>query len=420
MPVKNYRQLTLIAKLEGTYGSDSSPTGADAILAWNVSIKPLQNSKKERSIITPYFAAKPFVLTERHTSISFEVELAGSGTAGLAPQWGKLIQACGMAENLITSSAATTIEATYDKVGAPTGSFTYTTTTAPTGTVDRLVTLACTTAGGSGVAKFTVSAPAISSPSVAAYNQTNVIMTSGTAFTLADGAQITPTIGTSFAVGDTYTIQLYSQTQALYTPTSPRANHKSISIYCNIDGELHKITGCRGSYKLSMSSNNIPSISFDFIGQFVTPTATAAPTPDYTPWKDPKPVDSTNTIYVSFFNQTLVMSSFGLDCAVQKGLIERVGATPEVRISDRTVSFDISVEAPAVGTLNLYDKAFNANYGYFLLQQGASAGNIVRLIAPKNQIDAPSPKNEQNDYLVDVKANCLPVYGDDEFSIGVM
>lgn len=89
----------LLAKIQATHGVDPQPTAADnAIEVSDLSVKPIAGSKKERKVVRPYFGAKPALFADQHMEISFKVELAGSGTAGVAPAFSHLLRACSLAE----------------------------------------------------------------------------------------------------------------------------------------------------------------------------------------------------------------------------------------------------------------------------------------------------------------------------------
>jgi hypothetical protein len=47
------------------------------------------------------------LLARTRVEVSFEVELAGSGTAGTAPAYGPVLRSCGLSETLVTSTSAT-------------------------------------------------------------------------------------------------------------------------------------------------------------------------------------------------------------------------------------------------------------------------------------------------------------------------
>jgi len=94
-----FRKLVLLAKTETTPGTDAVPTGAaNAILATNVSFTPIEGEEVDRDLMLPYLGDNGIVLAGTHAKIDFEIEIAGSGTAGTAPAYGPLLRACGMAE----------------------------------------------------------------------------------------------------------------------------------------------------------------------------------------------------------------------------------------------------------------------------------------------------------------------------------
>lgn len=95
-----WRDKILLAKIEVTEGTDPTPTGSDAILVKNVSYTPMEGNDLSRELELPYFGDQGTVPVELRATLSFEVELAPSGTAGTAPAWGKLLRACAVAETV--------------------------------------------------------------------------------------------------------------------------------------------------------------------------------------------------------------------------------------------------------------------------------------------------------------------------------
>lgn len=94
-----WKSKTLLAKIETTYGVDSVPTGAaNAVLGLNVSFSPMEGQDVVRNTERPTLGADPTVPAALYAKLSFEVDLVGSGTLGVAPAWGPLIRACGVAQ----------------------------------------------------------------------------------------------------------------------------------------------------------------------------------------------------------------------------------------------------------------------------------------------------------------------------------
>lgn len=105
--MSRYVKNTLIAaKIETIYGQDATPTGAlNAILISDQTITPLDAQNIDRDLVRGSFGASEQLVGPASVKLSYSVELAGSGTAGTAPAWGALLQACACAEGLLTTPA---------------------------------------------------------------------------------------------------------------------------------------------------------------------------------------------------------------------------------------------------------------------------------------------------------------------------
>jgi hypothetical protein len=103
------RNTAILAKIESSYGVDSTPTeGANAMLVSNVNINPLAAQNVPRDLIRPYMGGSEQLVGNAYVEMSFDVELQGSGTAGTAPAYDPLLQACGFA-----ASATGAVRANY-------------------------------------------------------------------------------------------------------------------------------------------------------------------------------------------------------------------------------------------------------------------------------------------------------------------
>lgn len=101
------RKRLILAKIESTYGTDSTPGGTEAILVRNLEITPLQADVVTRDLIRPYLGNFEQILANQRVEITFEVELAGSGAAGIAPAWGPVMKSCAMSETVAASTSVT-------------------------------------------------------------------------------------------------------------------------------------------------------------------------------------------------------------------------------------------------------------------------------------------------------------------------
>lgn len=92
------REMTLLLNTEASYGVMPALVAADAILASDVRIMPMEGEDLSRNLELPAMGAQGTLPVNLHAKISFKVELTPSGTAGAAPIVGKLLRACGCAE----------------------------------------------------------------------------------------------------------------------------------------------------------------------------------------------------------------------------------------------------------------------------------------------------------------------------------
>ena len=108
---KLYRKRTILAKIETTVGTDSSPvaTGgtSNAIKVRELTIEPIQSDEVTRDLVRGYLGNFETLLANTRVQITAECELAGSGTAGTAPNYGPLLKSCGFSETIASNTSVT-------------------------------------------------------------------------------------------------------------------------------------------------------------------------------------------------------------------------------------------------------------------------------------------------------------------------
>jgi hypothetical protein len=111
---KYWKQKVLLAKIEATYATDPTLTGlANAILATDVKLQPMEGEDVSRNLEQPYMGAQEMIPAALRSVLTFSTELAGSGAAGTAPSWGPLARGCALAEVI-----EATVSVTYSPVSA--------------------------------------------------------------------------------------------------------------------------------------------------------------------------------------------------------------------------------------------------------------------------------------------------------------
>lgn len=103
---RKIRNTLIVAKIETTSGTDALPTGAlNAMLVSDMNITPLDAKNIDRNLVRGFFGASEQLVGPASVKVDFSVELAGSGTAGTAPAWGALLQACAAGEGVLATPA---------------------------------------------------------------------------------------------------------------------------------------------------------------------------------------------------------------------------------------------------------------------------------------------------------------------------
>lgn len=93
------RNTAIQAKIETVYKTDPVPTGAaNSMLVSNVNINPLNAQNVPRELIRTWLGGSEHLIGTAFKEVSFDVEIAGSGSLGVAPAFGPLLRACGLAE----------------------------------------------------------------------------------------------------------------------------------------------------------------------------------------------------------------------------------------------------------------------------------------------------------------------------------
>lgn len=102
---------TLLAKIESTYGVDSTPAGAtDGVLLRSAEISPLEMETVEHTVVRPFFGNFKQLVAGSMVRLSVEVPMTGFGSAGPAaplPGLDALLRCCGLARTIATGVSVT-------------------------------------------------------------------------------------------------------------------------------------------------------------------------------------------------------------------------------------------------------------------------------------------------------------------------
>jgi hypothetical protein len=299
----------IICKIETTYGTDSAPTGADALLVRNLDVTALNAETVSRDLVRSYYGNYEQLLTRTSSAISFEVEMAGSGTAGTAPKYDPVLQACALAPTAVATTSVT------------------------------------------------------------------------------------------------------------YNPVS--ASIKSCTIWINVDGVLHKFTGCRGTVSINCSVGQIPTLKFDLTSIYNEPTDATALTPTYDKQATPLVFRQGNTSSFTFLSATtFCLNSFEFNLANETTYRELINCTKEVIITDRKPAGSVMIEAPTMATKNFFNAATTDTTGNLTFLHGTTAGNRVTFTANQADITTPTYSDMDGIVMLSVPFVAIPTTaGNNDFSL---
>lgn len=305
------RKRVILAKIETTYGTDSTPTGvANAILVRNLNVTPQSSQMVGRELIRPYLGNFEQLMASTHVELDFEVEMAGSGAAGTAPGYGPLLRACGLSE---TVTASTKVE---------------------------------------------------------------------------------------------------------YKPVSTAL--ESVTIYFNVDGILHKITGARGDVEINITSAQLPVFKFKFVGIYNAPTDTALPSVTYTGFQTPLVANTTNTPTFSFFSVSPVLESLSLQMGNQVDYRTLIGSQ-YVQLTDRKVAGQLQFEANTIATKDWFSTAIGNTLGALSLVHGTTSGNKVQIASSTVDLLQPTYADNNGVQMISCGYVMTPsTAGNDEVTITVL
>lgn len=233
--------------------------------------------------------------------------------------------------------------------------------------------------------------------------------------------QASGTAGTAPAWGPLLLACGFAQTivasvSVTYAPVSTAFS--SLSIYFQVDGVQHRLTGARGTASFSLKKKEIPTIKFEFTGIYNPVTDTALATPTFTAWITPLPVTNTNTPTFTLHGLAGRMSELSVDMACEIVHRDLVGGSQEVLLVDREPNGSVMIEATTVASKDWWTLAQNATLGALALTHGTVAGRRVAINSSNVQLTNPRYGDEDGVQMLQMDMQFIPSSaGNDEISI---
>lgn len=106
------RREAILFALESSYRTAATPGISDAVFVENISFSSDSKSLERKGPKDTLGTRQP-IYGGRTDTISFDIELKGSGTEGVAPEFGDILQVCGIEEVIVADTSVTYKPKTY-------------------------------------------------------------------------------------------------------------------------------------------------------------------------------------------------------------------------------------------------------------------------------------------------------------------
>lgn len=354
----------IAAKIETTQGTDAiagSPVLGDFILgSGDFRMNP-------QVVEDPSFSGAldviPGVVGSFMPEITVNVPLRGTGAAGTAPSWGRLMQAC-------------TFEEVIDNTGV-----------AATDATNGTATTATLPAGFSGTAQIYRGVAALLTVNPAAGATSAIInYTSGRVATFAE----------TFSSPLSATTKVQIPVNTLYRPTSDETVYKSVTLYLYNDGILTTFTGCVGTVRLEMTAGGMGMLVFTMRGRYGAISATSLPAALTAGTAQVPPIwQGGRSMLLGRLAQCRTLS---IDAGVGLMLPENPeapsGYNPAVPIS-RAVRTTIDPLMNTTNQVALFNDFIGGTSGALMAQLGSTAGNRFMVSQPAIRMLQADPGDRQ-------------------------
>ena len=227
-----------------------------------------------------------------------------------------------------------------------------------------------------------------------------------------------------------------------YAPIT--GGEEKVSIFLWIDGVLHKLGGCRGTFTLSLGANGVPRIAFEFTGSFSDPADTANdqnPVPNaaaYNAWKEPVVPSDDKSVLLDFpgavaqSDRARAVALIELSAAYGSVVThdEAIGRPPATEIVDRAVTGTVTIDAPKVDDAPIVKFAREGKTGRFRVWHGIgraavgaetlpvpTLGKFLELDIPRMTLSSPTYSENNGFWRIQANFAAQPDDGNDELTI---
>lgn len=246
-------------------------------------------------------------------------------------------------------------------------------------------------------------------------NGAGAAITSGsTAIALGgSGATITPTWTGNLVIDDTWEV-LVSPVGLQYDPVS--SDFESLTLYAYLDGVLHKMTGCYGTFTMDAPAGEYAKATFTFTGSYFDPVERDAPSVTFDFDSLPPQVELSQ-LYLDDFQA--IIAQFQYDQAndiVVRPDVNSSNGYYGTNITGRNPTGSVNPEATILSDYDFHYKLANSSYIKFQMRVGRTSGNRILLWGPNVQYTGVNYGDRDNIRAYDVGLKFAREYGNDEMS----
>lgn len=204
---------------------------------------------------------------------------------------------------------------------------------------------------------------------------------------------------------------------AVYAPVS--SSFDSVTIYTFIDGVKHALLGARGTVDFIFKDKVNPVAKFKFTGLYALPADLANPSPVFTAWQTPLPMNNANTSGFALHGYAGVLSDLSISMANNVVHRNLVGAE-EISITDRKPTGSATIQAVHMADMDFFSRVNTGAIGALTLTHGIAAGNKVLFSLPYVQLTKPVYGDQNGVRMLQLGLTPTPSQaGNDEISITV-
>lgn len=201
---------------------------------------------------------------------------------------------------------------------------------------------------------------------------------------------------------------------------------KTLTIYYYDDGLLHKLVGCMGNPKLSAKVNEVPKLTFDFVGLEGGAVAASNVVATLTPWKDPVAITKANVTDINLGCSYATGVLTGGTAYNSTGLTMDWGSAPkftpmltteDVIFDDRKIKGAFSLELSAAQEVAMIAQIKARTVQSMGFVMGTVSGNKIMLHAPSMVLKAYKKEELNGKRLCGFDFELDPLGGNDELRI---